>query len=1575
MAETSGWPVYYSGAEPALDRLAGGWVRTAMAELGWEPARGERFTSDSLADQLGIRPQRRLLFGRLVELMSRWGGITRDGSGWVVAGDAILDGPRSSAAEVIAAFPEYSEVARLVDRGGRGLPGVLRGTVESQEVLFGDGGMAEMTAFYTNAPPSRTFNQAVGEAVAALVDGRPEGAPLRVLELGAGTGGTTSAVLPVIPAGASYTFTDISPAFLAQARERFADQPSMTYQRLDVEAPIEAQGFEGGEFDIVIASNVLHATTDLRRTLANVHRLLAPGGMLVALEITRRPDWVEVVFGLTDGWWMFGDFDIRPDHALLDVETWPGMLEQAGFEAPVALTDGAAAADPAQSVFVAQRPSTDAAAAGGSWLILADTRGVGDALAAALIERGARCTIGRAGDSRRRVTEGELELQPGSVDDLGWALGEAAGGEGEAPPNPVRLVQLWSLDIPGQVDLDAEALMAAQRLGVGTAVAAVQALVARDVPGSRLWMVTAGAQEVDRGEPVASGQAPVWGLGRVVVNEHSDLGATMIDLPPDAGPESAAALAANLLRPEREEEIAIRDGSVFFRRLQRAVLEEAPVAAAGQPVEAFRLEIATPGSLESLTLRQTTRRAPGPGEVEVAVRAAGLNFRDIMFAMGMLPDLAIAGTFGGHELGFDCAGVVTRVGAGVEDLRVGDDVFGFAPASFGSHAVTSAALLRLKPKNIGFEDAASVPIAFATAVYALDRLARVSPDDTVLIHAGTGGVGLAALQVARRAGARVLATAGSDEKRAYLRDLGVEEVMDSRSLEFADRVMELTEGRGVDVILNSLAGDAIGAGLSVMAPHGRFVELGKRDVYEDLQVGLLAFRKNLSFFALDIDRLCAERPAVISELLTEIADDLVAGRLTSLPASSFPIEDAEGAFRMMAQAKHIGKVVISIHPEAGAGAAAPARPNLRDDGTYIVTGGLGGFGVEVARWLAELGAGHLALLGRTLRPEAEATIEAIRATGVEVTVATADVSDEASLRGALHSIRASMPPIRGVVHAAMVLDDCPVVDLNADRLRTVLAPKMMGAWNLDLLTREDPLDHFILFSSIAAVVGNPLQGNYCAANVFLDALAPARRARGLTATTVAWGVLRGAGYVSTRPEIGRYLERQGYLSFSPAEALRALEEVLIHDLEQVAVARVDWPRWALSAPSAAVSSLRLATLVPTASGGGAGGASGNSSLLTELAAATEGDRPGLVASHIQAAVARVLGTSREKIDVATPFTEIGLDSLMAVELMGSLKRDTGIEVPVVHLLEGVSAEQLGRRLAAQLEGALGAAPGGVAAAPVTKPVEAREVAPPAAAATAAPPADSPGLTTARGPVPDARRVAAANAERALKVVPPASAADRWPLSMRVVRGALMAFFAIVARVKVEGIEHVPARGAVVVAGNHLSFLDAPLMMSVLKRPTTLFAGEFLRRVPVVRAVLRRSGAIFVNRGEGDVDAVAAGLRVLADGGAVGLAPEGARSDTGGLKRGLTGAAYLAAAGGAPIVPVVAYGQERIASNWWRLRRSTVVIRFGPAMPVPSAVAGLELRRQTDDVMRTLAEMLPSEYRGEFADLAEPAARP
>jgi acyl transferase domain-containing protein/NADPH:quinone reductase-like Zn-dependent oxidoreductase/thioesterase domain-containing protein/NADP-dependent 3-hydroxy acid dehydrogenase YdfG/acyl carrier protein len=1245
--------------QSSLDALASDHVAQAFEKLGLPRMTGT-FGTGELASKLGVHDRHRRLLGRLVTILEKDGIIKRAGATqanqWQLA-DLPPARKAITAEAILDNHPDAHEVV-LVDRCGKALAGVLRGDVEPLELLFPRGSVEEASHVYEMSPSFFVYNALVRRALATALRDISRDATVRVLEVGAGTGGTTAgAVAELQRVRAQYVATDASPLFASHFARKFKAHPWVEFKALDIERDPQAQGFEAGSFDIVIAADVLHATRDLRDTLSHVRKLLAPGGMLIALEVTRPPRWVDVVFGLTEGWFRFQDTELRPDSALLTPEAWLALLPETGFPEPRALTHGHIETPAPQTVLVAQRTmESDKTTALGNWLIVGDTTKLGcaDTLAQHLADAG---SVVRTIPSGLHVTADGVAA---AIQDLLASRGGCRG-----------IVDLGALDArEATLDVPVTSLVS-----VVQGLSLIPPSVALD-----LWIVTRGAQTID---PTSPAETPAIGVGRVVRNELPNVRTRLLDL--DTGSDVQQILW-ELRHTGDEEEVAIRGNRRMVSRLVRMdpQAEAHPLSEEGTSA---RLTITTPGLLDGLHLRAMGIPKPGTGEVTIRIQAAGMNFRDVMLSMGLLVDAVQESSYFGEALGMECAGSIVAVGPGVDQWHVGDDVVAQGRACLATHTVTRADLVSRKPAHMTFEEAAAIPVAFVTAHYALNRLAQLAQGERILIHAATGGVGLAAVYLAQQVGAEIYATAGTDDKRRYLRSIGVKHVMNSRDLSFAEDVLKLTNGEGVDVVLNSLSGEAIPKSLSVLRSQGRFLEIGKVDIAADNRLAMRVFANNLSFFAIDIDRILHLRPTYAAQLFHEVMAFFNERRLPSLPSTVVPVSQARDAFRDMAQGKHMGKIVLSMDDPLAEVKGRRDTRIIRSDATYLITGGLGGFGLETAGWLVTQGARHLVLVGRqgAARPEAQAAVAALREVGADVRVASADVSDKAQVHALMEDIR-SMPPLRGVLHAAMVLDDGYLAQLDGARIRRVLAPKALGAWNLHQGTLGCALDFFVMFSSVAATYGNPGQGNYVAANLYLDALAQLRRSQGLPAISIAWGALGGVGYLARHDEIGQFLDRHGLQPFQPEEATALLGELLHSKDACVVAARMDWGRWSKAYPASG-NSPRFSELVkPSANTDDPeGGVSVSEALLRTPAA----DRPKFLSDYLADRVSRVLRTSAAKLSFDAPLTEQGLDSLMAVELMNQLEIDLDIAIPVTTLLQGPSIHTLAERLLEQVVASAG----------------------------------------------------------------------------------------------------------------------------------------------------------------------------------------------------------------------------------------------------------------------------------------------
>ena len=1258
------------GVESALEGISGAYAFAALRELGWKPVKGRKFDVETL----GELPQP--IADSILDTLCAAGYLVRSGETFVVQRVATAD-VAALTSTFIEEHPEYETLLAQIEHAGSMLPAILRGSNAKSEDAASEEVSSDVEVSLADSPLSSSYRPMMEQALRSAIAALPADRTIRVLELGAGGGDTTDSVLASLPQDRTEYVVAGREATMEGLRKRFAAHPFIEYLSLDVEAG-EMPLLPKHSFDVIVATDVFCAAENAASAMANSAGLLASGGLLVALEPTRISTAVNFARAVVEGG------AVRPRPA----DGWIGALTAAGFveaEAVGVATDQSA---PAEVLLIARGAAIEEAEPGvaparsGRWLVFADHSGLGAELAEQM-GRGASASpvVVTIGAEFKRIDETTYEARSGHAEDIDAVL-EAVNS---TQPPLTGVAYLWGLQTPN-AGAAAQHGFAATSLTAGVDVLHLVQGLARlgsNTP-PRLWLVSRGAQSV-RGEATSGTlQAPLWGLGRVIMNEFPHLKCSLVDLDP-AGDNGLHSLVEELVADDVEQEICFRAESRYLSRvigLREPAAEEEKSSSRRQATP-FTLEVAKSGSLDGFVLREQRRKKPSDDEVEIEVHAAGLNFRDVMKAMGLYPQEDGAPFWIGDE----CAGVIARVGRNVKDFKPGDAVLTVAPGCFSSYINVPAATVVRKPAHLSFEEAASIPIVFLTTHYALNHVGALSMGEKVLIHSAAGGVGLAAVQLAKLAGAEIFGTAGNPEKRQYLHELGVEHVMDSRSLDFADETMRLTNGKGIDMVLNSLAGDFIPRSMSLLQPMGRFLELGKIDLYQNNKLGLWPFRSGLSFSAIDMGWLIQNRPELSRTLLTEVMQMFENRTLTPLPVKVFTASEASKAFRYMAQARQIGKIVLSLR-EAGAPIvrqAAPVKGLFRKDGTYLITGGLGGFGLATAQWMAQQGAKNLVLAGRSgaATTEAQEAVALLRSAGVSVMVEKADVSDRKQVSDLVARIGTTMPPLRGVFHAAMGIDDGYLLQLNQGRFETVYGPKLEGAWNLHLATLEQSLDYFVLFSSIASLVGSVGQGNYSAANAFLDALAQYRRAIGMPALSVNWGVIADVGYAARNPEVGRLLDRQGLIGLKPKEATEMLGTLLRRDVAQAAALRLDIDKWGDAMGRGAAYQRFSPLLQRNASGGSAGRSTDGSrgGALANLASETPEEQLKQIEALLRREMASVLGIAPNKIEADQELISLGLDSLMSVELEMTLERELGAELPLgFFLVEDLTLNSLCLRL-------------------------------------------------------------------------------------------------------------------------------------------------------------------------------------------------------------------------------------------------------------------------------------------------------
>ena len=1107
----------------------------------------------------------------------------------------------------------------VLERVAERLPQILTGKCEAMDVLFPGGDTTELTWLYEKSPGARLLNAHVLGVVENLCQSANHS--LRVLEVGGGTGGTTSALVSVFKNLSEYCFTDISPVLVHRAKERFGSHAVMSFKALDIEQALGNQGFGEQTFDIIVAANVLHATKRLPETLDRLNALMAPGGWLVLLEGTQPMLWLDLIFGITKGWWAFDDH-LRSKHPLLDEDSWNSALVEHGFEV-LSVTDCALP----HAVFVAQKD--------------------------------------RASDLPEEVLVDVSNMAGGLEDRV--------------------------------------------RGGVEKVLQSTQSVIQAGPPWPQLTLVTQGAVGPNCHSPE---QAAVWGLGRTIELEYPELRCRRVDLDPLLTREEQSGvvelermnrtvgavsyrngqrLVARLERPESIPRLALSTDEGQVPRsdsqvccvgdfqIRKADAGKDASGAFGGPapsesdadLETCDMVPVRPTFEENvLEMVPLARCIPGGDGVEIRVEAVGFNFIDGLDIAGLLP-------FKRDWIGVECAGEIVAVGSQVKELKVGDRVIALAPGTFKKYVTTSWKLVMKWDRDLA-TDATTLPANYLTAAYALREVGKVRPGERVLIHAAAGGTGLAAVQVAKSLGAEVFATA-SRGKWQFLKSISVEHVMDSRRLDFAEQIQTLTDGQGVDVVLNSLSGDYIHKGLQSLAPKGRFLELGKRGIWSQMQVAEV--RDDVEYHVVDLMSRSEAIARGDADQPDALFDNFAPG--DALPKTVFPAEEAPRAARYFQRSRHIGKVVLNFG----------GSPQLvRDDASYIISGGLGGLGIETCKWLLDNGARCVFLLGRNIPDALPSGLNGLVASGrvvfgtegakvadydnvahpwkaarrsgqAVVVPVQCDVSNVDDVARAIECAQ-SFEPLRGVIHAAGVLSDATIAELDWEKMEAVVKPKIFGAQNLHEQTKRLPLDLFVLYSSGASLLGSPGQGAHVAANAYLDALAHHRRALGLPAQSLNWGPWSRVGSAAG-DSTQRTLADRGIGHIDPVQGLAALSLVLQRpDWAQVGVLPVDWSNLELQGllDDSFYANLR-AGVCRQGFVGNRAERSKTGDWFTTLSALPAGQRHAALVGLIQFELGRVIGLpDGDKPDPNVGFFDMGIDSLMSVDLKNRLARHLDLEI-------------------------------------------------------------------------------------------------------------------------------------------------------------------------------------------------------------------------------------------------------------------------------------------------------------------------
>ncbi|KAJ5938107.1 hypothetical protein N7454_004449 [Penicillium verhagenii] len=1171
--------------------------------------------------------------------------------------------------ELIEQVRNSNAAGRLACYVGERLPEILRGKLDALALMLEDDMLGE------NYKALDSLRQSYAHASVCIDKMAHQNPNLNILEIGAGTGGATLPILESLggrepgstPRFGHYTYTDISPGFFEKAKAQFEPWAHlMTYQTLDVSADPLSQGCKPETFDLVVACNVLHATPNMNETMSNIRTLMKPGGKLLLIEETRSSG-IHFPFALLTGWWLANE-KIRQDGPLLTEEGWTNVMKAndfTGVDFSVETYPGASYQTGSLMVSTAKTPKAGPTNPGDIVIIGSDSLGSVSSLS---LENGLK----------------ELtDVVPTTVSDLSTA----------------DVTDKWCIFLGG-MDRSILSHLTSQKFKE----------IQRLIGGARglLWPV-----RHTKSDPQSLGSNMAIGLARTVRSETGLQFATLDLGERESVPDAEA--VHHMLKVfdsvfchksqlnQGDMEFVIRDGHVSLPRLldnhvlnSSVQLDTSDAPPQMQPFKqerALRLTAGQGRVLDELHFTDdVSHDGPLPDDyIEIRVQAAGLNFRDVLLAIGQLP---------GDKLGQECSGIVSKVGAAVRDFSVGDRVAALSPRSLATFTRCHSSWAWVIPYDMSWQLAASIPAVFCTAFYSLIELGRLVEDESVLIHAAAGGVGQASIIIAQKIGAKIFATVGSVEKKNFLMKtygLKEEQIFYSRDTSFSRGILNATGGQGVDVAVNSLSGDALQATFECVAPFGRFIELGKRDISQNSRLEMAHFHQNLTFSSVDLNVVREKNFKMTRRLMREAFYTFASTNAQARwPITVLPVSDIESGLRALQGAQVIGKLVVQMTDDAKV-KVHPARKQeklLQADATYIVVGGTSGIGLDLASWMPEKGAKHIVLASRSgaSTEAAKQTIQDLTRQGVTVEVCRCDISDPQSVEQNMVPLLSRLPTVRGVVYGAMVLRDTLFEKLTHEDYETVMKPRIHGIWNLQNVLQsasvKSSLDFFITLSSAASFVGNLGQSPYAASGTYMAALAAYPQVSGIPCTTIDLPIVRGVGYLSDDSKREEIAATLGTDSVNATQIRGLVAAAMRNEMQETCeghcVVGFDGvKRQAISDQRFWVNDTKISQLLRLSTLAGSGG-------LTDAAASNDQISPAaaiqlcqnreaaeaVVVSALAEKISSILMRPLEELDPAAPITVYGLDSLVAIEIRNWIKRELKSSMQVLEILAGDSLPAL-----------------------------------------------------------------------------------------------------------------------------------------------------------------------------------------------------------------------------------------------------------------------------------------------------------
>ncbi|KAF7563661.1 hypothetical protein G7046_g476 [Stylonectria norvegica] len=1183
--------------------------------------------------------------------------------------DATLNARIGSLATSLAST-SVSHIAKAITIVTDNAPTMFSGGKKALEVLDSEDTLGKLNRFLEEFDGSAFFSR--------LGHNKPN---LRILELGAGIGSATAGIVQDLtrPDGqvlfSQYVVSDSSLGVVEALKTRFQGLSNMSFKALDIGVDAELQGFDEKNFDLIIAAGVLQSTPKLSESLARARQLLAPSGRLLLQSLRPGLPWSKYVLGFLPSWEIGAD-DGRLDEPYVDVETWKDKLASADLEVV-----GEPAFDSDQLSHI-------------SHVIVARPRR-GD-IPAKMV------TV------LSEVSDESSESHPITRELLARGYEVSYCSLSSIPPPGQDIVALLDEQTSFLENLDAIKLEQ------------LRTFINNIADSGILWITKSSQSQCEN-----PNFAQIHGLARCI---RSELGIAFATCEADdtetlRGCQAVAGVFESFSERVNDGEIEPDFEYVIDKGVTRVnrffPVSSASETAVVETIKDARLTIGQPGRLDTLHWAGEVVNAPQGDEVQVEIHAAGLNFRDVLVAMGIIE--LFPPTFG-----YEATGIVRRVGPKAEKLNVGDRVALTGFNVFASTVTTTEKLCERLPDELDFTRGASMPLVFATAIYSLITIGGLAKGQSVLIHSGCGGVGLAAIQLARMLGAEIFTTVSSQEKIDFLvREFGIsrDHIFNSRTVSFEEDLLTATSGRGVDLALNSLSGELLHATWRCIAKWGTLVEIGKRDLLGAGKLDMEVFLANRSYRCVDIDEMCKERPEMVGRLLRSMMDFFREGHIQAIPVDKiFPASKMQEAFQHMQQGSHIGKIVLQFREPASRelqlGQIQPpstsATAVLDSLASYLLVGGLGGLGRSVAVWMVQHGARNLTFLSRSAgtNDKDKLFVKEIQSMGCEVHLVRGSVTEAADVARA---VAESPRPLKGILQMTMVLHDQAWQKMTIDEWNGATAPKVKGTWNLHNETQSQNLDFFILFSSLSGIVGQPGQANYASANTFLDAFVSFRSNKGLPCTSLNIGAVEGAGYLVEDDDLLKKMKGTGWRAVQESELLEVLGTVMrpsppvaTQVQAQVPAKDADNDESRSNLVNSNCTLVGIAPVIPLSSldssaklrkdirmsvfrniRSQAKGGALNDGLRQFLSAAKAdpetfgtADSVLLLAQEIgKKLLGLVLRPVDDGIDVSLSLAQLGLDSMVAVEMRAWWKQMFGLDISTLEMLSKGTLEALGKHAA------------------------------------------------------------------------------------------------------------------------------------------------------------------------------------------------------------------------------------------------------------------------------------------------------